>query len=121
MSKQAINITIELSSIDPIREDLVKVIEEYMTTREDGRGPTESEVIIMMLEKVVKSASRTLISRDMFDLYGHEMVDTTTDELRSKGATSQRAKWVLESDKTPLPEIWINPWSIVSVDWADKA
>ena len=112
MSKQAITITIELSSVDPIREDLVNAIQNYLTNRDDGRGPTESEIIVMMLERAVNCASRTLINHDMFNLYGHEMVDV--------GPRRRTAKWLLESEKIMTPEIWINPWSIISVDWTDK-
>lgn len=112
MSKQAITITIELSSVDPIRKDLIEVLENYLTLQEDGRNPIEAEVITMMLEKAIKSVSRVLINDDMYKLHGSEMVDV--------GSRTRMAKWILESEKIPLPKIWINPWSIISVDWADK-
>ena len=112
MSKQAITITIELSSVDPIRKDLIEVLENYLTLQEDGRNPIEAEVIAMMLEKAISGVSRVLINNDMHKLHGSEMMEISP--------SGRKAKWLLESEKIPLPEIWINPWSIISVDWADK-
>lgn len=112
MSNQKITITIEVSSVDPIREDLIEILGNYLTLQEDGRNPIEAEVIAMMLERAIKTVSRVLINNDMHKLHGNEMVD-----ISPKG---RMAKWYLESEKIPLPEIWINPWSIVSVDWDNK-
>jgi hypothetical protein len=112
MNKQAITITIELSSVDPIRKDLTEALENYLTLQEGDRNPMESEVTAMMLEGAIKKVLRVLINNDMYKLHGNEMVDV---EPRRR-----TAKWYIESEKIPLPEIWINPWSIISVDWADK-
>jgi|688.fasta_scaffold01981_35 hypothetical protein len=112
MNKQAITITIELSSVDPIRKDLTEALENYLTLQEEGRNPIEAEVIAMMLEKAIKTASRLLINNDMYKLHGSEMINISP--------IGQMSKWYIESEKIPLPEIWINPWSIISVDWADK-
>lgn len=112
MNKQAITITIEISSVDPIREDLIEVLENYLRLQEEGRNLIEAEVIAMMLEKAIHSILRVLINNDMYKLHGDELVEISPFE--------RKAKWLLESEKIPLPEIWINPWSIISVDWADK-
>ena len=112
MSKQAITITIELSSVDPIRKDLTEALENYLTLQEGDRSPMESEVTAMMLEGAIKNVLRVLINNDMYKLYGNEMIDISP--------YGRKAKWLDESEKIPTPEIWINPWSIVSVDWADK-
>lgn len=112
MPDRKITITFEVPSVDPIREDLIRILEDYLMLREDGRSPIEAEVIAMMLERAIKAASRVLINNDMHKLHGNEMVEISPRE--------RSAKWFLESQKIPLPKIWVDPDSIVSVEWEDK-
>jgi len=112
MKNQAITITIELSSMDPIRQDLVGAIGDVITSYDDGRYPMETEVITAMLDRVINKASRQLINRDLQNSHGQEMVDVTP--------TTKSAKWYLESQKIPNPSIWVKSMSVMSVDWTDK-